>query len=273
MRLKIFSFFFIFTLIFFSCKKDDQTGIAKLESPVPVLSKVTVDKKPNYEYSYNDAHLISQEKSNFDFTVHNYNLKNQLITSEYYIDKDIMKLDLLTLGSTLIEKGIISLSQAQNVGTLRYEYNSNNQLTRTSFVQPTSSSTEYSEFSYDGNNRISRKTLFWDNKMTGYIDYSYDSKGNLVKESLFNIPASGIAELSTTSQYVFDNQNNPYRSFSSLMVPGIHTNRNNIIKETLTIRSTTDPKAEQVQVIESTYEYNTSGYPVRKNSNIEFLYI
>lgn len=271
MKLKIFSLFFFLTAIFFSCKKDDQLPIP--EPPAPILSKVIVDNKTYYEYSYNNSNLISEEKSKFDFTIHNYNSKNQLISSEYYIDKDILSVDPLVLGTTLIQKGIVILNQAQNVGTVRYDYNSNDQLIKTTFTRPSATNSEYSEFSYDGNNRISRKTLFWENKITGYVDYSYDSKGNLDKESLFNIPSTGIAELSTTSKYEFDDQENPYKSFNKLMLPGINTNRNNIIKETYTIRSSADAKFENIQVIETTWEYNAFGYPVKKNANIEFSYI
>lgn len=184
-----------------------------------------------------------------------------------------MSVDPLVLGTTLIQKGIVILNQAQNVGTVRYDYNSNDQLIKTTFTRPSATNSEYSEFSYDGNNRISRKTLFWENKITGYVDYSYDSKGNLDKESLFNIPSTGIAELSTTSKYEFDDQENPYKSFNKLMLPGINTNRNNIIKETYTIRSSADAKFENIQVIETTWEYNAFGYPVKKNANIEFSYI
>ena len=70
---------------------------------------------------------------------------------------------------------------------------------------------------------------------TGYIDYLYDYKGNLIKEILYDISETGVAELSTTTKYLFDSKQNPYQSFKSLMIPGIYTNRNNIIKEIYTV--------------------------------------
>jgi hypothetical protein len=114
--------------------------------------------------------------------------------------------------------------------------------------------------------------MYWENTATGYIEYSYDGKGNLIKEMLYNLPATGVAELITTTQYAFDNQPNPYRSSSRLMTPGISTNQNNIIKETYTIHLTAVQGPDNVQITETSYEYNGIGYPVTKNGNVSYVY-
>ena len=77
--------------------------------------------------------------------------------------------------------------------------------------------------------------MFWENVATGYIDYTYDNKGNLAGESLYNLPASGTAELITITQIYLRQPTNPFKLSNKLQIPGINTNVNNILKETYTI--------------------------------------
>ena len=114
--------------------------------------------------------------------------------------------------------------------------------------------------------------MYWENSATGYIDYSYDANGNLAKEMLYNLPLTGAAELITTTQYAYDNQQNPYKATSRLLTPGVNTNLNNIVKETYTIHLAAGQGADNVQVTETAYEYNGMGYPVSKNGNVTFIY-
>jgi hypothetical protein len=90
---------------------------------------------------------------------------------------------------------------------------------------------------------------------------------------LYNLSSAGVTELITTTQYDFDSEKNPYLAPSKLMIPGINSNRNNIIKETYTIHLSTDQGSDDVQVTETSYTYNKMGYPVTKNGNTSFIYI
>ena len=270
MKLKLIYINLIFIAILLSCEKDKKliTG----NPDIPMLRKVIIADQPYYEYLYNDANLLSEEKSKLDLTMHYYNYKNQLDITDYYWDTAILSSSLQVLGTALNRKEWFNPDNAVKGGSVKYEYNNNEQLIKTTFYRPSVIYSEYSEFIYDNNDRISRQTLFWENKLLGYIDYLYDVKGNLIKETLYNIPSTGIAELSNTTEYEFDNNQNPYKSFNRLMTPGICTNQNNIIKETYTIHYRVDHGAEKVMITETSYEYNAMGYPVRKNGNIEYEY-
>jgi hypothetical protein len=270
MKLKIISFCLLFVIVIFSCKKEDEAIV--VNSNVTLLSKVLIDKQPYLEYIYTNANLISEEKSKFDFTKHSYNDKNQLVSTDYYGNYDILSSDIQVFEAAMNRKEWVTPANGIKGGTIRYEYNSNDQLIKTTYSRPLSGSSEYSEFSYDADGRISRQILYWENIKTGYTDYSYDSKGNLIRESLYNVPTTGVAELSTTTQYEFDNQQNPYKSFSGLEKPGINTNSNNIVKETYTINMSASQGAEKAQVTATSYAYNGKGYPVSKNSNVEYVY-
>jgi hypothetical protein len=272
MKLKIISFCLVLVSIFVSCKKEPLDTTTATGSDLFLLSKVTTDNQSTDEYVYNSVNLISEEKSKFDYAVHHYNTGNQLVSTDFYGNDDVLSSNIQVYTAALnCKEWVTSLNGAKG-GTLAYEYNSNDQLVKTTYTRPSSTSSEYSLFSYDNNNRINKQMMYWESNATGYIEYSYDTKGNLVTESLYNLPSSGVAELITTTQYVYDNQQNPFKSFSKLMLPGINTNVNNISKLTYTINSKTDQAPDKIQITENTYEYNANGFPVSKNGNVKYVY-
>ncbi len=275
MKFKIIIFCLIFTGIFFSCKKEELSNVSNSgtsgNSYVALLSKVIMDNQSVYEYIYNDSSRITQEKSKFHFIAHHYNSKGQLATTLFYGNDDILSSDLQVSQTAINSNVLVTLESGKKGGLITYEYDGNSKLTKTTFSRPLSASSEYSEFTYN-NNRISRQTIYWDKTATGYIEYSYDAKGNLIKEMLYNLPLSGVAELITSTQYTFDNESNPYKSTSRLLIPGINSNQNNIIKEAYTIHLSAGQGADKVQITETLYEYNAMGYPVKKNGNVSYLY-
>ena len=229
MKLKTISLCILLVGIIISCKKDEL--IVAENSEVMFLSEVIMDDQTYYQYSYNDSNLISEESSKLDFLMHHYNGKNQLVSSDYFWNNSIMSSDIKTIETTLSQSDLVTSANSSKGGSITYEYNSSGQLAKAIFNRLQSANSEYSVFSYDENNRINKQILYWNSEETGYIDYSYDGKGNLIKEILYDKSANGVAEPSTTTKYVFDNKRNPYKSFNSLMIPGINTNRNNVIKE------------------------------------------
>lgn len=264
---------FLSIILFLSCKKEDPFDYGNpADKKNPLLSRVIIDNQPYNEFIYTKSGLINEEKSNFDYKQHQYNDKDQIISTDFYSNNDILSSNPQIFETAITRKEWVIPGTDNKNGSIKYEYGDNNKLMRTAFSGPSSGSSESSEFSYDPNNRICRQTLYWKNVQIGYIDYSYDSKGNLIKESLFNIASGGSAELSSTTQYEFDNQQNPYRCFRGLVMPGIYTNRNNIVKETSTILPGTGEVTGKTEVISNSYEYNASGYPTSKNGNVVYLY-
>jgi hypothetical protein len=272
MKLKIISFCLVLVSIFASCKKEPlDTGTAA-SSGLFLLSKVTTDNQSSDEYVYNSVNLISEEKSKFDYALHHYNASNQLVSTDFYGNDDILSSNLQVFTTAINRTEWVTPLNGVKGGTLTYEYNGSGQLVKTTYTRPSSTCSEYSLFSYDNNNRINKQMMYWENNETGYIDYSYDEKGNLITESLYNIPSPGTAELITTTQYVYDNQQNPFKSFKQLMLPGINTNVNNISKETYTLNSKNDQASDKIQITQNTYQYNASGFPVSKNGNVKYIY-
>jgi hypothetical protein len=276
MKLKITTCCLLFVAIIFSCKKEDlSTGISADNSgntQTLFLNKVLIDNQSAYEYLYNESNLLTTEKSKFDFTIHHYNTLGQLSSTDYYGNDDILSSDAQVVQTAMNSSVWVTSASGVNGGSLSYEYNNNGQLIKTTYSRPQLTSTEYSAFSYDANNRINKQTMYWEGIATGYIDYSYDGKGNMNKEVLYSLPLTGAAELITTTLYEFDSKLNPYKSVNKLLIPGVDTNPNNITKETYTIHLAQGQGADKAQITQNTYVYNTSGYPITKNGNTTYVY-
>jgi hypothetical protein len=276
MKLKITFFCLLSVAIFFSCKKEDlSTGLTSGINPnvsIPLLSKVLIDNQSAYEYIYNDSSLLTTEKSKFNFNLNHYNAVGQLVSTDYYGNDAVLSCDAQVFQAAMNSSDWVTSATAAKGGTLSYFYNEKAQLIKTSYSRPVITSSEYSIFTYDANGKINKQTMFWNDVATGYIDYSYDNKGNLVKEMLYNMPSTGVTELITTTQYEFDSKLNPYKLSAKLLIPGISTNQNNIIKETCTIHINPAQGSDKVQITQNTFTYNTLGYPVTKNGNTSFLY-
>jgi hypothetical protein len=265
----------VFTIIY-SCKKEviGTSGNSSNANTgyVAILGKVLVDNQAAYEYVYNDSNLIIQEKSKYDYTMFNYK-KGLLVSTVSYGNDDILSNDIQVFQAAINKPEWVTPGNGKEGGTITYTYDNKGLLIKSTYSRPSAAISEYSEFTYNSSNRIIKQTMYWDNAATGYIDYSYDGSGNLIKEMLYNLPASGAAELITTTQFTYDDAPNPYKSTRALLVPGITTNKNNIIKEIYTIKVDPAQGADKVQTTETTYQYNAMGYPVTKNGNISFVYI
>jgi YD repeat-containing protein len=276
MKIKIITICFFLVLMIISCKKEDLSNGLSNGNPTPsyvaIVSKVLTDNLCSSEYVYNDSNLVVQEKTKYDFTTHHYNSKGQLATTDYYGNDDILSSDLQVFQTAINKVDWVTPANGKKGGTITYTYDNSGKLTKSTNLTPSSSTTEYSDFTYNSSNKISRQTMYWGSSATGYIDYSYDGSGNLVKEMLYNIPATGVAELITTTVYAFDNNSNPFRYTGKLPIPGINTNANNIVKVTYTIHVTPDQGGDKVQISQTTYQYNGMGYPISKNGNITYSY-
>lgn len=260
---------FIITIFFISCEKDKQPIIENTD--IPLISKVLIDNETYMEYSYNDANLLIEEKSKFNYSRHSYNNNNQLVASDIYWDMRIASSDSRVLEEAMNRKEWVNPGNTEKSLTRTFEYEQNEQLVRKTFTRTSSSNSEYAEFTYaDG--RIIRQTMFWQGVLSTYVDYDYDDRGNLVKETRYGVLPDGVAELWTTTEYEYDNKHNPYLAFRRLMTPGICTNANNITRETYTIHFEVDDFIEKVQITNKTYEYNSSGYPIKVNGGTGYVY-
>ncbi|HUX55787.1 MAG TPA: hypothetical protein VMV77_02360 [Bacteroidales bacterium] len=152
-----------FPLILSSCEKDKQLIVENTD--IPLISKVLIAGETYYDYSYNDANLLIEEKSKFHYTKHNYNDKNLLTTSEFYVDPAMFSSDSRVVEASMNRKEWVNPDNTAKSLTKTFDYNDKEQLIRVTYIRPSVSNSEYSEFTYE-NDRISRQTMYWQNIMT-----------------------------------------------------------------------------------------------------------
>jgi len=256
-------------IIFTSCEKEGQVTIKK--SDIPLISKVLINGETYMEYTYNEANLVTEEKSKFHYTMHSYNDINLLLRSDFFWDMSLASSNGSVIEAAMNRKEWVNPFNTPLSFSHSLKYKSNGELLRKSFFSPSDSKSQYNEYTYE-NNRISRQTMYWHNAISCYIDYEYDKRGNLIKESKYHVSAGGSVELSTTTEYEFDDMHNPYLAFKCLLSPGRYTNPNNITKETYTLHFEVDKWIQKVQVTINTYEYNSKGYPTKVNGEVEYIY-
>ena len=265
------AYIYLITLLFtgfYSCDKES----ADMDfSGRDLISQILIEGEVYKEFTYYKSFLLKEEKTKFHYTKHTYNSDGQLTESEFYMDPGIFSSSSNVLQKTLSRKEWVNPGNTEKGLTQEFDYDKDGNLSRKTYIRPSVDNTEFSVFSWE-DGRISKQTMYYNDNISGYINYYYDDAGNMVKQDKYLVPGDGSAELRTTTEYEFDNMNNPFLTFSKLLTPGVNTNPNNITRETYTIHFEVDPFIEKVQVTENSYQYNRRGYPVRVNGDAEYIY-
>ncbi len=271
MKLKLYAFLLVFAsaLFFISCEKENFVDEKEDEN---LLKQILIEGEVYYEYVYNNAGLILEEKSKYHYSSHKYNTKNQLLLTEHYWDERIVSSSLHVLEEAKKRTEWVSPKNSELDSYLKYEYDRKGKLKKITTHRSNRGNTSYSTYKYNQQGRVKQRTSYHKNVASVLDKFYYDSRGNLVKKERFYVSENGTEKLQTTTQYEFDNKQNPYFSFRKLMTPGKFTNTNNIVKETYTLHFEVDNFIEKVQVTEYQYEYNERGFPVRRNGSFEYVY-
>lgn len=251
------------SIFLLSC--ESEKNIIRENTDVPLISEVLMSGEPYYVYTYSVSNLISEEKSKFHYTKHNYNDKNQLVSSDYYYDPAMFSSSSFVAQSALKRKEWLDPDNLDVSLTKKYEYEDDGRLIRVRYIRPAPVNTEYTEFVIE-NGLIRRQSMYWQDALSHYVDYTYDTRGNLLKAAKYRV-SGGETKLLTVNEYEYDDMRNPYQSFRRLITPGKFTNPNNIIKEIYR----GSPEVEPF-VSEYSYEYNYLGYPVKVNGETEYVY-
>jgi hypothetical protein len=261
---------FFFSLIIASCEKDKQPVIVE-NIDIPLIDKILIGGEPYMEYSYNEANLVTEEKSKFHYTRHFYNERNQLIKSDFYWDISMTSSDSHVIEAAMNRTEWVNPGNTPKSISHTLEYNNKGELVRKNYIRTADNNSDYVEFTYEGD-KIIKATGYYNNSISGYTNYIYDNNGNITRQMKYIVSSSGIAELATTTDYEYDNMPNPFHAFRRLTTPGVFTNPNNITKETYTLNFEVDPSIEKVQVTGYSYEYSDKGYPSKVNGLTEYIY-
>jgi hypothetical protein len=269
MKTNLFPFVLIPFLFLISCERDNF-----IDEPFDgvLLKEVRAEDIVYYQYTYTNAGFISEEKSKFYYTNHNYNSHNQLVQSNHYFDMRLTSSTSYVVDEALKRTEWVSPENTQKDSYFSFEYNELGRLEKRISNRLNTDYKWFDIFSFNGAGEIVKRTSYHENKVSVYDEYFYDSSGNMKKAERYLILENGTPELQTTTEYEFDNKHNPYLSFSKLMIPGQNTNPNNIVKETYTLHFEVDKFIDKVQIKEYGYEYNLMGYPVKRSDGFEYVY-
>ncbi len=258
-------------LFLFSCENDPYSELEFINNGT-LLKEVKIGGEAYSEYTYNETGLVLEEKSKFHYSKYEYNNQNQLIHSDHYWDERIASSSSAELNEAMQRTEWVSPGNTEKDTYSSYRYSGTGQLKETETLRINDGYTVSSTFTYNNTGWIKRRTYYSENNASSYDEYYYDNVGNLVKKERYDVLSEGNNELRTTTEYEFDNKNNPYYSFRGLMIPGENTNLNNIIKETYTLHFEVDDFIDPIQITEYSYEYNSNDYPVKRNDSREFVY-
>ena len=258
---KMISLMLLITLS--ACVREDAEPIHR--NNTGLLYQVKFSSELYFEYTYNDLNQITEEKTKFRYTKHNYH-NGKLTSSDFYMDSRILSSSSHVLQSAMNRTEWVNPSNTEKDNTKLYYHDNNGKIVKSEDHRGAS------EYSYDEKGRINRQTFFRENVRTGYKDYLYDNNDNLIKMLHYWSSGNEHAELQTTTAYEFDDKINPFKVFSDLMIPGRYTNSNNIVKETYTRHFEVDQSIENPQITENSYQYNSLGIPISKNDSEIYIY-
>ncbi len=260
----------ILLLIVFSLLSCEEKTYNELSGEGTLLKEVAANGEIYYKYTYNDAEMIKEEKSKYHYIEHFYNSDNLLTQTDHYWDESITSSNSSIFQEALDRSDWVTPENTERDSYTTFEYNSIGQLIK-STDHLANNSSDFFNYLYN-NGMIEKRISYHDNQQSTLETYYYDQYSNLIKTEKYVFLSDVQPKLSTATEYYFDSKNNPYYSFRTLIIPGEHTNKNNIIKKVYTVYSPADGSVEDVQTTEYSYEYNAKGFPERRNDGIEYTY-
>jgi hypothetical protein len=264
MKNGLFALLLIVLCIAYSCEKESSP---KTENEgLPLITKEIFSDDLFNEFSYNEQNLLTERKSKWFYTLYHYDSNNRVTSYDLYEDPGIYSSNWETAEAAMNRTEWVNAENTEISGKASYSYK--NQIPESiTILRIPGGAQNKSAFLYDDKGRIGQQVLYYEGEASGKIVYAYDARGNVIKEELF-----ANDEVFVTRLFEYDDRHNPFKVFRHLLIPGINTNENNIIRATQILENNTDPGIETVHVTESSYEYNDQGYPILKNGYIRYEY-
>jgi hypothetical protein len=262
-----FPLLLICVIAFTSCEKQKEAVIENQD--IPLLTRMIFSDDLYFEYTYNDANLLKEVKTKWSYTIYKYNSENQLTGYDMYEDPGMFSNNWATADSSMHRTEWVTPANTKISGQARYSYNHGN-LQKIAVTSSTTGYSSYTTYEYDANGRIGKQVFYNNDIPNAFREFTYDARGNMILETQKEY-VSGIPEVSITTAYEFDDKPNPFKAFRRLLRPGEYSNENNIVRKTMTLFFDI-PGVDNLQITESTYEYNEDSYPVKKDNSIRFEY-
>jgi len=244
MKLKNLAVYAVILILTFSCKKNDTDTTARIYLPSS-STLTTASGTETVTFKYDDQNHLTDLTSDLNggYTrKYKYDSSDMLIQVDYNVIKtgftQSQIYDYSTAG--IINVNLTTKQTPQDLPVISkniFNLNSKNLVVKVSLVGSVSGS---------------------------YTEYEYDDRNNLTTVSNYNslVPASGLV---TRTSYAYDQQKNPFVNMKGNMLTTFLTSAsvNNILTQTNT--DFIHPNSS-INYVNSTYEFNSDGYPVKQTS-------
>lgn len=269
MRIKIIPVLFSLSL-FISCDKDNFEVVPADNQNIPLISKMYYQDKLVHEWVYNEDNLVVESKGKWSYRSYTWDRDHKLLSYDMYDDLGMASSNWETAQQSMNRTEWVTPENTEINGRANYFY-TKNKLSKIEVTRLPGGAKSSTTYEYDDKGRISKKIYYYDNTQSSFTEFHYDAYGNLVTEIKKEI-IDGVPVMMVSTEYEFDDKNNPYIAFKRLLQPGENTNKNNILRRVQTLHFDA-PMAQKIMETVNTYEYNSEGYPVKKDSlyTLEYL--
>jgi len=249
-----------------SCEKLRDEGSGNKENQgIPLISEEDYGTAGSWKYSYNQNNLPEVIRRKWSYQVFFYEKDNRLTGYDIYEDPGIYSSDWSKAQAAMNRKEWVSPLNTKKSLQTTFAYEEGKILiAKTTPYQINASHEIYTYIDYDLNDRIIKQTY-----ESGFTTFSYDNAGNLIKREQYYL-VNGQYVLIVKHDYEFDDNPNPFIVFNKIPQPGKYSNKNNIIRETVTFYE--NGIAGDIQVNETSYEYNEKGYPISRDGLVTYRY-
>lgn len=262
MRIKNIAVLFSLSLLV-SCDKDNFKVVPPENQGIPLLNKVYYQDELVQEYVYNEDNLVIESKNKWSYRSYSYGSDHKLISYDLYDDLGMASSNWETAQQSMNRTEWVTPENTEINGRANYFY-TRNKLSKIEVTRLPGGAKSSTTYEYDDKGRISKKIYYYENTQSSFTEFHYDAYGNLVTEIKKEI-IDGVPVMMVSTEYEFDDKNNPYIAFKRLLQPGVNTNKNNILRSVQTLHFDA-PMAQKIMETVNTYEYNSEGYPVKKNN-------
>jgi hypothetical protein len=243
-----------------SCEKEDDRCRDNTK-----IRQVNAEDLIREQMTYNADCRVSEFIQEFSYKKYVYNTQGQLIKTEQSIILDPTSCFMPTpsSGETYTDPRKAPITQYNT-----YEYDGEGRLSKKqSYFLNGAQFQLVSYLIYDYENGLIRHMNRYNpqHEMTERNTFTYDEYGNIIRDEYFFKETETSFVLMSRNEYVYDDKVNPYRIFENEGLPGLYTNRNNIVKRTFIGYDLNEYSTEYA------YEYNASGLPVKMN-DLTFQY-
>jgi len=234
-------------LVFFSsCQKDtDQPKPDKITKAC-LITKVTFAGTDAITYHYDNQNRLQHADYTGDIT----NAENYVKAYEYDEEGRVIK-------------EVFKNTAGHIYGYFSFGYNSKNLLATVSFFNKPAGSSSFNheydqEIIYTAGNRIAKVTTTnpGNTQESRYDIYVYDNQDNVTR-IIGNVVNGATTTNDVTTDYTYDNKNNPLFNNTYLGVGAETKSKNNVVTEKVTYHL-----SGLVKNYASTYQYNDKGYPI-----------